>query len=970
VTDDRDEDRELRSVTLETARSIFLARQRAEEELARAQEALRKQSEWLRVTLASIGDGVLTTDTDGRVLSLNSVAQSLCGWTEQDARGRRLAEVFRLVDEQNRRPVENPAERALREGRVVELVNHSVLIAKDGSETPIDDSAAPIRDETGRVHGAVLIFRSIAERRRSEVALRESEQELSDFFENASVGLHWAGPDGTVLRVNRAELELLGYTRDEYVGRHIAEFHADRNVIDDMLRRLSLGETIRDCETRMRCKDGSIKDVLIDSSVMWKDGRFVHTRTFTRDITDRRRGEAAQARLAAIVESSQDAIISKTLDSRIVSWNAGAEDLFGYTGDEAIGRPITILIPPELQDEERMILGRLRRGERIEHYETVRVTKSGRRVDVSLTVSPLRDAAGRVVGASKIVRDVTSRRQAEEKTRFLADASAALAELTDQESTLQRVAALAVPRFADWCVVDILDANGMLRRLAVAHVDPDRVRLVRELDRRYPSRASDTRGIRQVIRSGQPEWASSITDGMLEEVAQDPEHLRIIRDLKPRSYICVPLRSRAQVLGTLSFVTAESGRNYGADDVRAAEDLAHRTVIAMENGSLLASLREADRRKDEFLAMLAHELRNPLAPIRNAVQIFRAKGPAVPELQWATELIDRQIHQMTRLVDDLLDVSRITRGKVELRREIVELGTVVENAVEASRPLIEKWGHELTVTVPAQPVRLDADPIRLAQVISNLLNNSAKYTRRGGRIALAAEAPGDQVLIRIKDNGIGISADLLPRVFDLFTQAGRSVEHSDGGLGIGLTLVQRLTEMHGGSVEARSDGPGKGSEFVVRLPVARDTRRDGDVVPEPGALSPAPSALRILVVDDNPDAADSLGMVLRMMGHEVHTAHDGLEAVGAATAFQPEVVLLDIGLPKLNGYEVARRIRDQPAGTEVLLVALSGWGQEEDRQRAREAGFDGHMTKPVDVRALQRLLETSLAAGRRRKDGQ
>ncbi|MGH8759984.1 MAG: GAF domain-containing sensor histidine kinase [Burkholderiales bacterium] len=324
-----------------------------------------------------------------------------------------------------------------------------------------------------------------------------------------------------------------------------------------------------------------------------------------------------------------------------------------------------------------------------------------------------------------------------------------------------------------------------------------------------------------VLRSVQPDWAAEIPDSLLIRLAQDEEHLRLLRELGLKSYICVPLKSRTKVLGAIAFATAESSRIYDADDLRAAEDLAHRAVIAIENASLLATLKESDRRKDEFLAMLAHELRNPLAPIRNAVEILRARCPPAPELQWAGEVIDRQVQQMTRLVDDLLDVSRITRGKIDLRKERVELAAVVKNAVEASRPLIEKCGHELTVTIPPEPIHLEADLTRLSQVLLNLLNNAAKYTHQGGRIWLTAERQSDhQMLIRVKDTGIGISAEMLPRIFDPFMQVDRSLERSEGGLGIGLTLVQRLVELHGGTVEARSTGPGKGSEFVLRFPVA------------------------------------------------------------------------------------------------------------------------------------------------------
>jgi signal transduction histidine kinase/CheY-like chemotaxis protein len=376
-----------------------------------------------------------------------------------------------------------------------------------------------------------------------------------------------------------------------------------------------------------------------------------------------------------------------------------------------------------------------------------------------------------------------------------------------------------------------------------------------------------------------------------------------------------------------------------------------------ETRRALAALTESDRRKDEFLAILAHELRNPLAPIRNAVQIFRAMAPPVKELQWATEVIDRQVHQMTRLVDDLLDVSRITRGKIELRKERVELAAIVNSALEASRPGIEKWGHELTVSIPTEPIQLMADLTRLSQVILNLLNNAAKYMGRAGRIWLTAERQDDHALIRVKDTGIGIPAEMLPRIFDMFTQVDGSLERSEGGLGIGLTLAKRLVQMHGGTIEAHSEGPGTGSEFVVRLPVAVAVEGEEPRGEEGGGEMDVPPAMRrILVVDDNQDAAESLGMLLQMMGNEVRTAHDGPEAVEAAAAFRPDVVLLDIGLPKLNGYEVARRIREQDGGADRMLIALTGWGQEEDRRRSKEAGFDHHVTKPVEFADLQKLL--------------
>jgi PAS domain S-box-containing protein len=365
------------------------------------------------------------------------------------------------------------------------------------------------------------------------------------------------------------------------------------------------------------------------------------------------------------------------------------------------------------------------------------------------------------------------------------------------------------------------------------------------------------------------------------------------------------------------------------------------------------ALQQSDRRKDEFLATLAHELRNPLAPIRNGLQIMRL-GKGDPEAsEQARTMMERQLGQMVHLVDDLLDLSRISRGKIELRKERVELAKVIQQAVETSRPLIEASGHDLTITVPPGPVYVDADVTRLAQVFSNLLNNAAKYTEQGGRVQLAVQRRGGEVVVSVKDNGVGIPAHMLPKVFEMFTQVDRNLERSQGGLGIGLSIVKRLVEMHGGSVGVESDGPGMGSEFVVRLPVVLAVAQPSGGDDEPTRPS---SRRKVLVVDDNKDAAMSLAMMLKLMGNEAKTAHDGLEALDVAAMFRPDLILLDIGMPRLNGHETARRIREQPWSKGVLLVALTGWGQEEDRRRSDEAGFDSHMVKPVEPAALAKLL--------------
>ena len=367
------------------------------------------------------------------------------------------------------------------------------------------------------------------------------------------------------------------------------------------------------------------------------------------------------------------------------------------------------------------------------------------------------------------------------------------------------------------------------------------------------------------------------------------------------------------------------------------------------------AVEDANRRKDEFLATLAHELRNPLAPLRNGLQIMQLAGGDRAAVEQARAMMERQLGQMVHLVDDLLDLSRISLGKVVLRTERVELGKVIQQAVETSRPHIDENGHELRVELAPQFIYVDADVTRLAQVISNLLNNAAKYTERGGRITLSALRQRNVAVVTVRDTGVGIPAHMLPRVFDMFTQVDRSIERSRGGLGIGLSIVKSLIELHGGSVEAKSGGHGKGSEFIIRLPVVLSLA-DGDRNEPDQTTVAAKLRRRILVVDDNQDAAVSLAIMLKLFGNETQTAYDGLEALELAAIFRPDLVMLDIGMPKLNGYETAIRIREQSWGKNMILVALTGWGQEEDKRRAFAAGFNFHLVKPIDPATLEKLL--------------
>lgn len=1104
MADERDEEARLRDVALQNAQSILAARRRAE-------DALRQQSEWLRVTLASIGDGVITTDADGRVTSLNAVAESLTGWSQTEALGHLLTDIFRIVHEDTRQIVENPAIRALQTGTIVRLANHTVLIARNGEEHPVDDSAAPIRDQSGVTIGSVLVFRDVSERKRTELA---------------------------------------------------------------------------------------------------------------------------RAHLAAIVESSDDAIVSKNLDSIILSWNRGAERLFGYTEVEAVGQSITMLIPPERRDEEREILARIVRGEPIEHFETVRVTKSGRRINISLTISPIRNASGVVIGASKIARDVSRRKMLEGRDRFLADLDERLRQLSAAEAiTLTAARALGehlhvnrcayatveededtfeltgnytdgVPsivgrytfrQFGEECLrlmragepyvvidaqddpritpeerpsyemtairavicVPILKEGRFVAAMAVHTLsrrvwDPDEVALVQRVASRCWESIERTRvtdalgesehlfrvlansianlawmarpdgwiywyneqwyeytgttpadmegwGWEQVhdpatlptvkerwqhsIATGTPfemvfplrgadgtfrrfltrvnpvrdsrgqvvHWFGTNTDVENERRAaevnaqlrereqlarhetelqkrllyslfmQAPTLIAVLRgpdyvvelanppvckiwgrteeELLNRPLLNVLPELRDQVFPSLLSEVYETGVPYVGNEIPAilarkqgppetvyfnfvyspfrnvngeiegvfviASDVTEQVLARNQLNDLRQAAESANRAKDEFLAMLGHELRNPLSPILTALQLMKLRGNDASERE--RTVIERQVNHLTRLVDDLLDVSRIARGKVELKEEIVEIAEIIAKAIEIASPLLEQRAHSLDVQVQRKGLRVKGDSTRLSQVVSNLLTNAAKYTPPAGHITIRTEGDDSDVVVRVRDTGMGIAPEVLPCVFDLFVQEPQAIDRSQGGLGLGLTIVRNLVERHGGTVSASSDGPGTGSEFVVRLPrVTRVSMLDEAPVDKSAQASTVPrrsDSPRILVVDDSVDGAEMLAAALAAKGYDARVAHDAPSALRIASEFRPALAFLDIGLPVMDGYELAAHLRELPELNEIKLIALTGYGQESDRRRSREAGFDDHLVKPVDFAAVESVLAECTRAG-------
>jgi PAS domain S-box-containing protein len=773
--------------------SILLARHLRARDVAEA--LISAQRERLRVTLASIGDAVITTDLHGRVANLNPAAEALSGWAAGEAQGQSLEAVFCIINESTRQPVENPATRALRDGVVVGLANHTLLIGKDGSETPIDDSAAPIRDRQGRMHGCILVFRDISERKAAERELGAAQARLQRVVTDMAIPTMVFAEDGEVVLVNDAWTGITGYSAAELA------------TIPQWTRK-AYGA----------------------------------------------RAEAMNAVIATLFE------LEESVDN-------GEREIATASGET-----------------------------RIWHFVTAPIG---------------RDGTGRRMLVTNAV-DVTERRRLDQM-------------LAEKEARMRL--AMEAAHYGGWewdrRSGEMVWTEKTHELLGVGADEPVSFALMQE--RIHPDdRARRERAIAEA-------WVSGVHSNEYRIVRPDGE----VRWVSSRGRVIRGPDGSERMLGVVGDITEQK-----------------RAVEALE---------DADRRKDEFLATLAHELRNPLAPLRNSLAILQRSGDDPATFAKASGVMERQLGHLVRLIDDLLDVSRISLDKLTLRLELADLAAVLEHAVEASRPAAERAGHVLEVRLPERPVKLEADRARLSQLFSNLVGNACKFTPDGGHVVVDARVEGERAVVSVRDDGIGIAAERIGGVFEMFSQIDNSLERTHGGLGIGLALVRRLVEMHGGSVVAKSAGLGEGSEFVVTLPLRQDTAAATTRPAAAAAAAAMPAGrLRMLVVDDNGDSAESLALLLSLAGHETHVAHSGPEALVRADALRPDAVLLDLGLPGLNGYEVCRKLRAAAWAREIPIVAITGWGQADDRQRSKDAGFDGHLVKPVMFGELTALLDESL----------
>jgi PAS domain S-box-containing protein len=779
----------------------------------------------------------------------------------------------------------------------------------------------------------------------------------------------------TITSWNHAAEQLYGYEAREVIGQpNRLIIPPDRyDEEDDVVRRVKSGQGVQHFETVRLRKDTSRIQVAITASAIHEDGNIVGVSKIARDISERKKAERAGARLAAIVESSDDAIVAKDLNSVITSWNRAAARMFGYTADEAIGQSIRIIIPDSLQHEEDMILDRIRRGQRVDHFETIRRRKDGFSLPISVTISPIRDKTGTIIGASKVARDISERKAAEalaqrvqREAEFVARMAEVLSGSLDYEARLKSLVDITVPAMADWAALDTVEPDGRIRRLAVAHADPGKSELGTEIRRRHEDPITPC-NTRQVIRTGKGVLLPEVTDAAIVAAAHDDEQrVDLMRTLGLTSCVCVPLTTSQGPVAALTLATAESARQYTTEDLQFAEDIASRAALMVDNARAYEALRKASGLKDEFLATLSHELRTPLNAILGYARMLRAGMVAPDNLLRTFETIERNTTSLTRMVEDILDVSRVVSGKMRLNMQPVELPLVLHDAVATVMPAAEAKHIRLETTVDPQVGAVSGDPDRLRQVAWNLLSNAVKFTPKHGRIQVRLERVNSSVEIVVSDTGIGIRPNFLPHIFERFRQADSGATREHAGLGLGLAIVRNLVELHGGTVYATSGGEGQGATFRVRLPlriVHPDWRpepervhpRHGESTPPPSLADlPSLSGTHVLAVDDDPDALRLLKEILEAVGATVTTAGAGRIALEIVATDRPDVLVADLGMPLMDGFELIRRLRtsDVAAARAIPAAALTAYARSEDRARALKSGFEMHLAKPIDPAEL------------------
>ena len=770
--------------------------------------------------------------------------------------------------------------------------------------------------------------------------------------------------NGIILSWNRAAERIFGYTAAEAVGQSIRMIiPPDRQSEEDtVLERIRSGLSVTHFETLRQRKNGELVPISLTVSPIYDDhGVVIGASKIARDLSDHVRGQLASRRLNAIVNSSDDAIISKTLDGVITSWNAAAERMFGYTEHEAIGRSIRMLIPADLQGEEDVVLAKIRAGDKVDHYETIRQHKDGTSLRISLTVSPIRNDLGEIVGASKIARDITERSRLQAlanehaaNTQKLGEIGAIVASTLERHKILQKVTDIATELtraelgafFYNVTDPETGERN-MLHTISGAPRDAFG----------DSSAARTTALFAPILRGEGPIRVDDVTRE--PRYGQHSAFFGAATDrLAIRSFLGVPVRGLGgDVFGGLFFGHSEAGV-FTEQHARLASGIAAWASVALENARLYADAQQANRMKDEFLAVLSHELRTPLNAIVGYVRLLRGGILSGEKAARGLETLERNALWLSQIVEDVLDVSRIIAGKIRLDVQPVELPLIVDNAVATVQPAADARGVRVQTVIDPRVGPVSGDPGRLQQVVWNLVSNAVKFTGKNGRVQVRLERVNSHIEIVVSDTGIGIPADFLPYVFERFRQAEAGTTRKTGGLGLGLAIVRHIIEMHGGTVEAASPGEGKGATFRVRLPLmivhpdAREPRREHPRTERVAPLTGLADlrGIRIVAIDDEHDALTLLRVVLESAGAHVATISDPTEAIACIEKIKPQVIVVDLGMPAIDGFELITRIRadSNPDVSDVPAVALTAFARSEDRTRALRAGFQGHLAKPIE----------------------
>jgi PAS domain S-box-containing protein len=910
-----------------------------------------------RVLVETIEDyAIFLLDPDGVVRSWNAGARRIKGYEADEIVGRHIA-VFYAPDDRAAKKWEHGLAEARAHGRFEDV---GWRVRKDGSQFWASVVLTALHDDAGEILGFAKVTRDLTDR-----AYRA--------FMEATNAIVWTtDANGHPNQDSPSWRAFTGQTEGEWRGlRGWEPVHPDdQPALRVAWPRAKQSQQPFIAEFRLRRHDGVYVWMACRAVPFFSpDGSVREWFGVNVDVSARKAAEEERARAMSwwetTLRSIGDGVIATDARGAVTFINPVAEALTGWTTAETHGKSLSEVFPIFNEETrapvESPVEKVLREGTVVGlANHTILVHRDGTERAIDDSAAPIRGSGGALDGVVLVFRDATLEKQEAAQRAFLAQVSDELVHAADYREALGRVTALAVPRLADWCAVDMLEPDEAgIRRLAVAHVDPAKVAYARELHERYPPDPDADRGVPQVIRTGCSELYREIPVEMLYRAAVDDEHRRIIRELDLRSAMVVPLRGADRTFGAMTFIYTGQ-RRYTDADLAFAEDLAGRAALLIERRRLEEEAMAASRAKDEFLAMLGHELRNPLAPIRTALHLMALRADGGHASGKERQVIERQVNHLVRLVDDLLDVSRITRGKITLDRELIEIHAVIARALEMASPLLEQRRHHLDLQVPREGLVVDADPARLAQVFSNLLTNAAKFTDPGGHIAVAASRVDREIVVTVKDTGVGIAPELQPSIFDTFVQERRTVERSQGGLGIGLSIVRSLVTLHGGTVTVHSEGRGQGSTFTVRLPASGGVIASADPPGGTPSEPPAPGR-RILLVDDNEDAAGMLADLLISSGYDARVAFDGPSALELAREQPPELAILDIGLPVMDGYELAVELRKLLREQAPRLIALTGYGQEENQQRAAAAGFAQYLIKPIAFEALRRTIDELLA---------